>query len=135
MSEDNHSPEYYRGRFKKLIYSVGIILIIGTSVTFAADLLGVFDNFTHAIIFALSIAVIKASAVVAVFMHLWWDAKWKTISWTMLCTFFFFAGMMGLTVLGEQWDKPGNAEEFDKITGMPVEKDKGKEKKKDDSGD
>ena len=124
MSEDHHSPEYYRGQFKKLIYSVGGILIIGTIVTFAADLMGVFDNFTHAIIFALSIAVIKASAVVAVFMHLWWDAKWKTIWVTMACTFVFLVGMMWLTV-GSEVDsmKPGHKDSTWSHTQEPVEEE------------
>lgn len=111
MSDEHHNEEYYRTRFKKLIWVVGGILIIGTLITFAADLLGVFDNFNHAVIFALSVACIKASAVIAVFMHLWWDAKWKTISLTMICTIFFFIGMMWLTV-GSEIDavKPGHTD-------------------------
>ena len=108
MSEDHHSPEYYRTRFKKLITYVGVLLIIGTIVTFAADLVGMFDNFTHAIIFAMTVAIIKATAVVAIFMHLWWDASLKTISITFGCTFVFLVGMMWLTVGSEvDSNKPG----------------------------
>ena len=136
MGDEHHSPEYYAD-LKKKINAVGIILIVGTVLTFAADLFDIgyyLGGFGYTILVAMFVAIIKATGVVAVFMHVWWDAKWKTISWTMICTFFFFAGMMALTVLGEQWGKPGNEGEFDKITGMPVEKDKSKDEEKEDSG-
>ncbi len=111
MSEDHHSPEYYRTRFKKLITYVGVLLVVGTIVTFAADLNGVFDNFTHAIIFAMTVAVIKATAVVVIFMHLWWDASLKTISITFACTFVFLVGLMWLTVGSEvDSNKPGGTD-------------------------
>ena len=102
MSEE-HTPEYYKEKFMPLIYMVGGILIVGTIITFAADLMGVAEKFgfTNAIIFALSIAVIKASAVVYIFMHLKWDINLKTISLTLLCTLIFFIGMMWLTVGSE----------------------------------
>ena len=141
MGDDHHSPEYYVD-LKKKINAVGIVLIVGTALTFAADLFNISEllgGFGYAILVAMFVAIIKATGVVAVFMHIWWDAKWKTISWTMLCTFFFFAGMMVLTVLGEQWRKPGNIKEFDPNTGLPKvgvtapevnpPKDNGKEKK------
>ena len=102
MSEE-HSPEYYRKKFIPLIYRVGGILIVGTIVTFAADLMGVADKFgfTNAIIFASIIAVVKASAVIYIFMHLKWDINLKTISLTLLCTIIFLIGMMWLTVGSE----------------------------------
>ena len=81
------------------------------------------------------VALIKATGVVAVFMHLWWDAKYRTISITMICTFIFFAGMMGLTVAGERLDKPGMGEGFDERTGLPAQvadDDAGAEKDKKD---
>ena len=109
MSEE-HSPEYYRKKFIPLIYMVGGILIAGTIITFAADLMGVAEKFgfTNAIIIALSIAVIKASAVIYIFMHLKWDINLKTISLTLLCTVIFLIGMMWLTVGSEiHSNKPG----------------------------
>ena len=89
---------------------VGGILIVGTIVTFAADLMGVAEKFgfTNAIIFAFTIAIIKASAVIYVFMHLKWDINLKTISLTLLCTVIFLIGMMALTVGSENAKmKPG----------------------------
>ena len=109
MSEE-HSPEYYRKKFIPLIYMVGGILIVGTIVTFAADLMGVAEKFgfTNAIIFAFTIAVVKASAVIYIFMHLKWDINLKTISLTLLCTVIFLIGMMALTVGSEHDEiKPG----------------------------
>ena len=80
MSEE-HSPEYYKEKFIPLIYFVGAILIAGTIITFAADLMGVADRFgfTNAIIIALSIATVKASAVIYIFMHLKWDKPLNAI--------------------------------------------------------
>lgn len=108
---DDHSPEYYRKKFIPLIYLVATILIVGTIVTFAADKLGVFGSFTQAIVFALTVAFIKAGAVIYIFMHLKWDIKFKTISLTLACTLIFFIGMMWLTV-GSEVDsvKPGHAD-------------------------
>lgn len=111
MSDDHHSPEYYNTTFRKLITYVGLILVVGTAVTFAADLIGVFKSFTSAIIFALTVAVIKAAAVVAVFMHLYWDKNIKTISITLICTVIFFIGMMWLTLGSESTgSKPGRTD-------------------------
>ncbi len=108
---DDHSPEYYKKKFIPLIYLVGGILIAGTIITFAADLMGVFKDFTHAMIFALTVAVVKASAVIYIFMHLKWDINLKTISLTLGCTVIFLIGMMVLTVGSEiDANKPGHAE-------------------------
>ena len=49
----------------------------------------------------LLIALVKASFVVAIFMHYKWDKKLIWITWTMVLTFFFFAGMMGLILWAE----------------------------------
>ena len=78
---DEHSPEYYKKKFIPLIYLVGGILIAGTIITFAADKMGIAEKwgFVNAIIFAMSVAVVKASAVIYIFMHLKWDIKLKTI--------------------------------------------------------
>ena len=84
-------------------------VLIGLSFTFAADKMGVFTNFISAIIFAMSVAVVKASAVIYIFMHLKWDIKLKTISLTLGCTVIFFIGMMYLTVESEiDSNKPGH---------------------------
>ena len=106
---DDHSPEYYKGEFKRIIWTVGAILIIGTIASFTIDYKWADDlKFRDALIFGLSIACIKATAVILYFMHLKWDIKFKTISITMLCTIIFFIGMMTLTV-GSEIDlvKPG----------------------------
>jgi cytochrome c oxidase subunit IV len=117
---DNHSPEYYKKKFIPLIYLVGGILIAGTMITFAADLMGVFKDFTHAIIFALTVAVVKASAVIYIFMHLKWDINLKTISLTLGCTVIFLIGMMVLTVGSEiDANKPGHAENTWNHVGKP----------------
>ena len=108
---DDHSPEYYKEKFIPLIKLVGGILIAGTIVTFAADKMGVFTNFISAIIFAMTVAVVKASAVIYIFMHLKWDIKLKTISITLGCTVIFLIGMMALTVGSEiDYFKPGHEE-------------------------
>lgn len=110
---DEHSPEYYKKKFIPLIYLVGGILIAGTIITFAADKMGIAEKwgFVNALIFALSVAVVKASAVIYIFMHLKWDIKLKTISLTLGCTVIFFIGMMGLTVVSEiDINKPGHKE-------------------------
>jgi len=52
-------------------------------------------------VIGLTIALVKASFVVAIFMHYKWDKKLIMITWTMLITFFFFAGMMGLIMWAE----------------------------------
>ena len=123
MSDDHHSPEYYDTKFRKLITYVGVILVVGTAVTFAADLMHVFKNFTAAVIFALSVAVIKATAVIAVFMHLYWDKNIKTISYTLICTVIFLIGMMWLTVGSESInEKPGGADTTWKHAPIKAEK-------------
>ncbi len=108
---DDHSPEYYKNKFIPLIYLVGGILIAGTIISFAADRMGIAEKwgFTNAIIFAMAVATVKASAVIYIFMHLKWDLKFKTISWTLICTMIFFIGMMWLTVGSEiKSVKPGH---------------------------
>jgi len=110
---DEHSPEYYKKKFIPLIYLVGSILIVGTIITFAADKMGIAEKwgFKNAIIFAMSVAVVKASAVIYIFMHLKWDIKLKTISLTLGCTVIFLIGMMWLTVGSEiDSNKPGHSD-------------------------
>jgi len=99
---DEHSPEYYRGEFSRIIKWVGAILIVGTIASFTIDYIWADAlSFKTAVIFGLGIAGIKATAVILYFMHLKWDIKFKTISVTLLCTIIFFIGMMWLTVVSE----------------------------------
>ena len=106
---DNHSPEYYKGPFKRIIWIVGAILIAGTIASFTVDYIYAEElTFKQALYFGLGIACIKATAVILYFMHLLWDIKFKTISLTLASTVLFFIGMMWLTV-GSEVDsvKPG----------------------------
>ncbi len=132
MSDDHSTPEYFEKQFKPLIWIVGTVLIAGTAISFAADLFKVSEKlgaFRWAIVIGLLVATIKASAVVAVFMHLYWDAKWKTISLTLISTVLFFIGLIYLTNVSEVVDKPGNTtpgnqHAFDAVTGMPLPSEK-----------
>ena len=83
MAEE-HNAEWYEKKFKPMIYLVGGVLIAGTIISFAADLMGIADKwgFSNAILFGLGVATVKASTVIYIFMHLKWDLKFKTISLT-----------------------------------------------------
>ena len=118
MSDHHASPEYYHGLIKKF-KAVGYTLIIATLVTVGIDyLVEKYEvSLPKAVAFAMLVAVIKASSVIAVFMHLWWDIKWKTISITMACTFFFFAAMMYLTITSVN-DVPGLDNSYRKLPGQ-----------------
>lgn len=110
---DEHNAEWYRTKFIPLIYLVSGILIAGTAISFAADRMGVAERFgfTNAILFAMGVATVKAAAVIYIFMHLKWDFKLKTISWTLMSTVLFFIGMMWLTVGSESVnEKPGGTD-------------------------
>ena len=106
---DEHNAEWYKTKFIPMIYLVGGVLIAGTIISFVADLMGVAEKwgFRNAIIFALGVATIKASAVIYIFMHLKWDINLKTISLTMACAVIFLIGMMWLTVGSEVQDEGG----------------------------
>ena len=129
MSE-KHNAEWYEKKFKPMIYLVAGILLAGTAVTYAADILGIAEKlgFRNAIIFALGVATVKASAVIYIFMHLKWDINLKTISLTMACAVIFLIGMMWLTVGTEIKDedgiegKPGGTETTWKHTQPPKSK-------------
>jgi len=99
MSDSHDSPNFIQYLIK-LFYLVGGVLVAGTLITVLIDVtldmsLGV------AAIVGLSIALVKAAFVVAIFMHYKWDKKLIMITWTMIMTFFFFAGMMGLIMWAE----------------------------------
>jgi hypothetical protein len=78
-----------------MFYFVGGVLVLGTLITVLIDVMFETTLLTASVI-GLSIAVVKSSFVVAIFMHYKWDKKLIMITWTMVLTFIFFAGMMGL---------------------------------------
>tara|TARA_B100000678_G_C18172001_1_gene487586 strand:- start:631 stop:1110 length:480 start_codon:yes stop_codon:yes gene_type:complete len=94
MSDSHDSPDFIND-LVRLFYMVGAVLVVGTIITFAIDLAFSLPLVWAAVI-GLTIALVKASFVVAIFMHYKWDKKLIMITWTMVITFFFFAGMMGL---------------------------------------
>ena len=94
MSDSHDSPDFIN-YLVRLFYMVGGVLVVGTLITFAIDLAFSLPLVWAAVI-GLTIALVKASFVVAIFMHYKWDKKLIMITWTMVITFFFFAGMMGL---------------------------------------
>ncbi len=106
---DEHDAEWYEKKFRPMIYLVAGILLVGTVITYVADVLGIAEKwgFRNAIIFALGVATVKASAVIYIFMHLKWDINLKTISLTMACAIIFLIGMMWLTVGSEIQDEGG----------------------------
>ena len=99
MADTHDSPDFIK-KLTKLFYLVGIILVVGTVVTVVLDV--AFDfSLTQAAVIGLSVALVKAICVVAIFMHYKWDMKLIMITWTMLLSFFFFAGMIGLIMWAE----------------------------------
>ena len=112
MSDSHDSPDFIND-LVRLFYMVGGVLVVGTIITFAIDLAFSLPLVWAAVI-GLTIALVKASFVVAIFMHYKWDKKLIRITWTMVITFFFFAGMMGLIMWAD-----GDAPNLDRIE-MPV---------------
>ncbi len=99
MSDSHDSPDFIN-YLVRLFYMVGGVLVVGTVITFAIDIAFALPLVWAAVI-GLTIALVKASFVVAIFMHYKWDKKLIMITWTMVITFFFFAGMMGLIMWAE----------------------------------
>ena len=99
MSDSHDSPDFLQ-HLIRLFYMVGGVLVAGTLITVLIDVLFHMPLPLAAII-GLSIALVKAGFVVAVFMHYKWDKKLIMITWTMVLTFIFFAGMMGLIMWAE----------------------------------
>ena len=112
MSDSHDSPDFIND-LVRLFYMVGAVLVVGTIITFAIDLAFSLPLVWAAVI-GLTIALVKASFVVAIFMHYKWDKKLIMITWTMVITFFFFAGMMGLIMWAD-----GDAANLDRIE-MPA---------------
>ena len=106
MSDSHDSPDFIND-LVRLFYIVGGVLVVGTIITFAIDLAFSLPLVWAAVI-GLTIALVKASFVVAIFMHYKWDKKLIMITWTMVITFFFFAGMMGL-IMWADGDAPNLA--------------------------
>ena len=92
MSDSHDSPEFIQ-YLTRLFYIVGGVLVVGTLVTVLIDVTLPLPLGWAALI-GLVIALVKAGFVVAIFMHYKWDKKLIWITWTMLLTFFFFAGMI-----------------------------------------
>ena len=105
MSDSHDSPVI--NDLVRLFYFVGCVLVVGTIITFAIELAFSLPLVWAAVI-GLTIALVKASFVVAIFMHYKWDKKLIMITWTMVITFFFFAGMMGL-IMWADGDAPNLA--------------------------
>ena len=103
MGDSHDSPDFLQ-YLSRLFYMVGGVLVAGTLITVLIDVLFAFPLPVAALI-GLLIALVKASFVVAVFMHYKWDKKLIMITWTMVVTFFFFAGMMGL-IMWAKGDAP-----------------------------
>jgi heme/copper-type cytochrome/quinol oxidase subunit 2 len=93
MSDSHDSPTI--PDLIKKFHFVGGVLVLGTIITFVIDIMFALPLALSAVI-GLLIALVKASFVVAIFMHYKWDKKLIWITWTMVLTFLFFAGMMGL---------------------------------------
>ncbi len=125
MSDHTHDISKHR----KTYIMVGAILLVGTLLTFALDHFESIDlkkraGMLVATIAALSIATIKGGFVAGVFMHLNDEKKW--IYWVMGFTALFAIGMLGLTIWSMK-DIPGQGNQFDRTTGLPiVEKVSGK---------
>jgi hypothetical protein len=87
-----------------MFYFVGGVLVLGTLITVLIDVM--FETtLPVASVIGLSIAVVKSSFVVAIFMHYKWDKKLIMITGTMGLTFLFFAGMIGL-IMWVEGDAP-----------------------------
>ena len=99
------SPEEIR-RHMKTYLNVGYVLFAGTLLTVAVAKLPFLDVGAHGlsggdIFIGLCIAIIKASCVALIFMHL--NAEKSLIYKVLLFTVFFFFGLMFLSLF-EVWD-------------------------------
>lgn len=99
------SPEEIR-KHMKTYWMVGGVLFIGTLLTVAVAKLQFLDVGAHGlsggdIFIGLCIAIIKASCVALIFMHL--NAEKSLIYKFLLFTVFFFFGLMFLSLF-EVWD-------------------------------
>ena len=100
MADSHDSPDFIQYLIK-LFYMVGGVLVAGTLITVIIDVMFAMPLAVAAVV-GLSIALVKAAFVVMIFMHYKWDKKLIMITWTMVLTFFFFAGMMGLIIWTEK---------------------------------
>ncbi len=102
MSDSHDSPTITT--LIRMFYFVGGVLVLGTLITVLIDVM--FETtLPVASVIGLSIAVVKSSFVVAIFMHYKWDKKLIMITGTMGLTFLFFAGMIGL-IMWVEGDAP-----------------------------
>ena len=91
MGDSHDSPDFLQYLIR-LFYMVGGVLVAGTLITVLIDVLFTF-SLPMAALIGLVIALVKAGFVVAIFMHYKWDKKLIMITWTMVLTFIFFAGI------------------------------------------
>ena len=113
MADSHDSPDFIQYLIK-LFYMVGGVLVAGTLITVLIDVL-IPMPLVFAAIIGLSIALVKSCFVIAIFMHYKWDKKLIMITWTMVLTFFFFAGMMGLIMWAEKDIPKLHRQELDAI--------------------
>ena len=99
MSDSHDSSDFIK-YLVNLFKVVGGVLVVGTVITVLIDIAFPL-SLAWAAVIGLSIALVKAGFVVAIFMHYKWDKKLIMITWTMVLTFIFFAGMMGLIMWAE----------------------------------
>ena len=94
-----NSPEEIHAAVRKYKWIFGVLCVCTVATVSVPD----FGSMTPNVIVALIIATIKASCVALIFMHL--NAEKKTIYMTLAFTWFFFMGLMGLTIWASE-DKP-----------------------------
>lgn len=90
----SHSAEEIRKHIKVYV-AVFVALLVGTVLTVGAWTLHI-DSVALTIAVALFIASVKAFLVAGYFMHLM--SEKKTIYCILICTVFFFIGLMALTL-------------------------------------
>lgn len=115
-------PAHDISKHRRIYLIVGMILLVGTLLTFALDHFEAISlkkksGMLIAMLAALAIATVKGGFVAGVFMHLSNEKKW--VYWVLGFTLFFFIGMMGLTLWGMN-DIPGQGHQFDPKTGLPI---------------
>lgn len=94
MSDDHYSPDAIAAT-KKKYWAVFTVLLVGTLLTVAMYFV-YFEKVWMTVGVAMIIASFKASCVAAIFMHL--SAEKKLVYQILVPTFFFVAGLFGLTI-------------------------------------
>lgn len=79
----------------KTLIQVGVALTILTIITVAIGYLRLPQPYN--VIFAIGIAIIKASLVAMFFMNLYWDKKFNAL--VLIVSILFFTALVGITML------------------------------------